>query len=66
MRTLISCLVLALATPAFADVTADKLKACERTYQAEWKAAKAASPAGFKPDRPRGFKADAVAKCLNG
>lgn len=59
-------LILACAiSPALADVTADKLKACERAYQAEWKAAKAAAPAGFKPDRPRGFKADAIAKCLN-
>lgn len=66
MRYLFATALITLTTPALAQITSDKLKTCERTYQAEWKAAKAAAPAGFKPDRPRGFKADAIAKCLNG
>ena len=67
MKTTIVTIALltAFATHAYAEVSADQVKACETEYRAKNKADKAAAPEGFKPDRPKGYKADFIATCLS-
>ena len=48
-----------------ATVTVEQVKACEAAYWAKDKADKAAAPEGYKPNRPKDYRANFIATCLN-
>jgi len=48
-----------------AEISADKLKACESAYREKNKADKDAAPEGYKVSRPRGFRQAFIVECLS-
>jgi hypothetical protein len=69
MRTLLAtiaiCGVLTVNVYA-AAITVEQVKACEAAYWAKERADKAAAPEGYKPARPKDYRANFIASCLNG
>lgn len=54
-----------LASPAFANVTPEKVKACETQLRDKNKAENAAAPAGYKVAREKGYRQNYLADCLS-
>lgn len=46
------------------EISIEKMKACETQLKDKNKEDKAAAPAGFKPDHPRGYRIAYIVECL--